>query len=1069
MKYLFFLIPLLLLIPLEVDGIRSSTSETIFNANGSRTITIGLDPFIYNDATTSYQPFIQFEDSNLIQIETEHGSVQLDKNNCEFVFYDNGLINSTPLWTDSILAKVANVGTENWNYISSVNSQTCIASWDGSELIISKLNTGVGLLEYKYVNVNGDWKTQLEATNLSTFTDKKFGFEQIIDLNRDTINFGGSLKNLDVFDGTTFDRTFLENNKGKVIDFLNGFNLDFDLAFDNLNSVTVTDTGPNSSRLVFDYIYNAQVILPNDTLILDPIFDSIDFITVARILDNSGNAVTTCDATGLTKDTTTELFRRISTSSTNPVCAVYAAKFSLSEIPVTAQITNGVFNFEAVTIVGGGPNCRFNPMGVDIDIASNLAIWLDVLDGTPYVSSISCTPTSNYSIDLGTTFDQDVEDNLGETGTITVGVSITPMTRDGTTRIYTHIDQSLQITYDMPPDIVKNFNATLNTAFPYAVDLEWGVGDANGGGGPTYQIQRWSGTSWTQLASQDGLTYSDTNPIDNGTAMYRVLTTDTIGQNSGTFALNGTLGDNKISHWSFDYVTTDAGLVNNAGTVVGTERYIDGTIDANFPIIGFEFPDPQVVTQYITIPTEEDYDFEHTNPFSIAVWAKATSGVSEEDVIWTKDFSSTSTADNGYSLSYRKSTESVAVQFHSSGTEYIVVSTNLSYPEDSYSHIIFTYDGTSNQDGMKIYINGTLDATGGTSTITGSMLNGVPLRVGATSQSIRNWNGEINELIVFNTELTAHDVTNLFNSATTSSARIDTNFAPGNVTDLGTSNITFSAVDLNWSTPPLYGGSVLGYQINFTTPFGDPLTELVNNTDSTTTDFTVSNLAFATEHSFRVAPLSTLGNNTQSNVANAITGGQTFVVGSLIINQTNPVLLDIRFDRTDVNDTSTRVDVVYTNTYNLTCTVDHKFSRASTNYSNLDVVAVDSSRSSSSFFFNNHTNDIIDMYCYDENDTTRDARFQVVWSSFPLLDQFASFRSGDYGTDGVIGSIDFITLAVVIFSMIGLNRVNEAVGIIFNIALLGALAYFEIIELPTIIFGALAVVLIFGIASTRKR
>jgi len=109
------------------------------------------------------------------------------------------------------------------------------------------------------------------------------------------------------------------------------------------------------------------------------------------------------------------------------------------------------------------------------------------------------------------------------------------------------------------------------------------------------------------------------------------------------------------------------------------------------------------------------------------------------------------------------------------------------------------------------------------------------------------------------------------------------------------------------------------------------------------------------------------------------------------------------------------------------------------------------------------------MHCFDENDTTRDGRFQVIWSTFPLLDQFANFRSGEYGTDGVIGAIDFITLAVIILSMIGMNRVNESVGVIFNIALLGALAFFGIIELPTIIFGALVVVLIFTVSSTRKQ
>ena len=64
--------------------------------------------------------------------------------------------------------------------------------------------------------------------------------------------------------------------------------------------------------------------------------------------------------------------------------------------------------------------------------------------------------------------------------------------------------------------------------------------------------------------------------------------------------------------------------------------------------------------------------------------------------------------------------------------------------------------------------------------------------------------------------------------------------------------------------------------------------------------------------------------------------------------------------------------------------------------------------------------------------------------------------------------IDFVTLIVIIISMIGLNRVNESVGAVFSIAILGSLAYFQIIELPTIIFGAIAVVLMLVVTSTRK-
>ena len=61
-----------------------------------------------------------------------------------------------------------------------------------------------------------------------------------------------------------------------------------------------------------------------------------------------------------------------------------------------------------------------------------------------------------------------------------------------------------------------------------------------------------------------------------------------------------------------------------------------------------------------------------------------------------------------------------------------------------------------------------------------------------------------------------------------------------------------------------------------------------------------------------------------------------------------------------------------------------------------------------------------------------------------------------------------MVLGVIIISMIGFNRVNESVGAVFNTILIGSLAYFEVIELSTLVFGMIAVVLMLVISSTRK-
>ena len=52
--------------------------------------------------------------------------------------------------------------------------------------------------------------------------------------------------------------------------------------------------------------------------------------------------------------------------------------------------------------------------------------------------------------------------------------------------------------------------------------------------------------------------------------------------------------------------------------------------------------------------------------------------------------------------------------------------------------------------------------------------------------------------------------------------------------------------------------------------------------------------------------------------------------------------------------------------------------------------------------------------------------------------------------------------------MIGFNRVNETVGVIFSVAIIGACAFFGLIALPTFIAGAITIGVLIAILSTRK-
>ena len=292
---------------------------------------------------------------------------------------------------------------------------------------------------------------------------------------------------------------------------------------------------------------------------------------------------------------------------------------------------------------------------------------------------------------------------------------------------------------------------------------------------------------------------------------------------------------------------------------------------------------------------------------------------------------------------------------------------------------------------------------------------------------------------------------------------------PWAVDDLTASNIQGDSLDLSWTEPDLQGNDLIGYRINYTTPCGDPTTILLNDSGTSTTSYTVSGLSETTCYSFRVTAITLAGKNATGNIENATTTiiFPNFTIGDINVNATNPSITPIRFERTDNNSTMTTLKVIYDNAYDMACQFSYTFEQDSDTYMNLTEEVYDADHNSTDFIFLDPSNDIINARCWDQ--TTNDTgRYVLAFSQFPLLDQIDNFRNGTYGTMGMFGALDFITVAVIIFSMIGFNRVNEAAGAFFNVSLLAALAYFGIIELPTIIFGGIAVIVMFAIASTRK-
>ena len=302
---------------------------------------------------------------------------------------------------------------------------------------------------------------------------------------------------------------------------------------------------------------------------------------------------------------------------------------------------------------------------------------------------------------------------------------------------------------------------------------------------------------------------------------------------------------------------------------------------------------------------------------------------------------------------------------------------------------------------------------------------------------------------------------------------------PDAVNDLDFYDLEFDSVILNWTEPGLGGGTLQGYQVNFTTPHAEPLTILVADTESSFTEYMVSSLTELTNYSFRVSAINEVGKNATGNILNITTLDdfveENFTVGEIgeppdqEVNATNTDVIPIMFERIDVNSTTVMLNITYASNIELACEFGYKFAMTESFFEDpLDEVDIGGGKVETSFLFLDFENEVVDVFCWNEVNN-QSASYILVQQNFPLLQQIQSFRDGEYGTDGMFGVLDLITLMVVILSMLGFNRVNETVGALFNLIFIGALSFFEIIELSTTIFSAIALVVMLAIITTRKQ
>ena len=152
--------------------------------------------------------------------------------------------------------------------------------------------------------------------------------------------------------------------------------------------------------------------------------------------------------------------------------------------------------------------------------------------------------------------------------------------------------------------------------------------------------------------------------------------------------------------------------------------------------------------------------FNRLDTFSFSAWVKVDT--TQNNVILANQLAP-STNYRGYYFAVNSSNQ-VIVILRSTLSDRLIYTSTTTITNGLWYHIVFTYDGTATTTGGNIYINNSLDTLTRTGTLTGTMESTDPLYLGSRDDS-DNWiSGSLDEISIFNTELSASDVVSIYNN-----------------------------------------------------------------------------------------------------------------------------------------------------------------------------------------------------------------------------------------------------------------------------------------------------------------
>ena len=165
------------------------------------------------------------------------------------------------------------------------------------------------------------------------------------------------------------------------------------------------------------------------------------------------------------------------------------------------------------------------------------------------------------------------------------------------------------------------------------------------------------------------------------------------------------------------------------------------------------------VNDYVTMGNILDQD--GSDAFTISAWDNVDDLTNYRAIVAKQNSSSPQV---GFSVYVRQSTGRISFQLkNSSGTGWHIQTTDNTLSVDTWYHVAVTYDGSKNSTGCEIYVNATACTISGSGSFTGSSSSTDDFQIGKRGGNLL-MSGMVDEVAFFDAELSASDISGLYNS-----------------------------------------------------------------------------------------------------------------------------------------------------------------------------------------------------------------------------------------------------------------------------------------------------------------